>query len=167
MPAKPSTTSEPAETGLTLRQILIANQRAGTPLTHAGPQQVRKVTTGRWKVPGFGAKARALNGFEFLMQDSGKSSSGFAPPRRHKCWVMIRDEGDQQKPVSAKNTRLVVGCSCEFWMYYCEYALAKRWKASWIRMSNGQPPNTTNPRLVPLTCKHLHVALTHCLRQGI
>lgn len=46
-----------------------------------------------------------------------------------------------------------VSCSCpDFWSVW-EYALAKK-GAAVIRYSNGDSPDTRNPRYVPGTCKH-------------
>ena len=50
--------------------------------------------------------------------------------------------------------KLWVSCTCEYWMFYCEYAMAK-FGASDIIHSNGQPPVVTNPGNWPYGCKHV------------
>jgi len=50
-----------------------------------------------------------------------------------------------------------VSCTCEWFLYHCEVALwAKR--SSDIEYSNGFKPEITNPRMVPLVCKHIAAA---------
>lgn len=164
-----------ARDGLTLRQMLHLNRVAELPLTHAGPQRVKQMRKGNYRIIGspFAKQWKSKDnntihaGYKFRMQSVEPTSSGFRPPRTHECWIMIRDPEQQTKNVSDTGVNLVFQCSCEFWLYVCEYALAKRWRASWIRLGNGAPPTTTNGGQVPLTCKHLHVALTHCLKTKI
>jgi hypothetical protein len=52
------------------------------------------------------------------------------------------------------NTRVWVSCSCPFFLYHCEVALTKHGSSS-IIYSNGQLPKHTNPRMIPLVCKHV------------
>lgn len=52
-----------------------------------------------------------------------------------------------------------VSCACDFFMYYCEYALHKQGAAD-ILYSNGEPPVERNPKLQPSLCKHLYAMLT-------
>ena len=47
-----------------------------------------------------------------------------------------------------------VSCNCDFFKYYCEYALSK-WEAANIRFSNGKPAKVTNPSNYPLVCSHI------------
>jgi len=47
-----------------------------------------------------------------------------------------------------------VQCSCPFFLFNCEYALAKH-GSSEIKYSNGKPPHITNPKQIPMVCKHL------------
>lgn len=51
-------------------------------------------------------------------------------------------------------TKIWCSCDCEFFLYYCEYALAKRGSSS-IIYCNGEPPKNTNPTQKPMTCKHV------------
>lgn len=52
-----------------------------------------------------------------------------------------------------------VSCSCDYFMYTCEYALNRQGAAD-ILYSNGEPPNDKNPTLVPSVCKHLYTMLS-------
>jgi hypothetical protein len=63
-----------------------------------------------------------------------------------------------QVPFLYKQKRLQVDCDCEWFKFYCEYAL---WShgASKIRRCNGEPPVVTNPSLVPMCCKHVYAIL--------
>ena len=65
--------------------------------------------------------------------------------------------------LSGKGVKVNVSCSCEFFLYYCEVALFKAGSAD-IRYSNGKKPRVTNPKLIPLMCKHL-VALSRDITQ--
>ena len=47
-----------------------------------------------------------------------------------------------------------VSCSCPYFLFFCEVALAKH-KATDIKYSNGAAPKVTNPRRIPWLCKHL------------
>jgi hypothetical protein len=82
-------------------------------------------------------------------------------PTPHKCSIIGRDEKfggkikKSQIPALIKQKRVLVDCSCEFFKYYCEYALWAHGAAR-IRHSNGEKPVITNPSLVPLLCKHLY-----------
>jgi len=51
-----------------------------------------------------------------------------------------------------------VQCSCEWFKYVCEVSLWKE-KSSDIKYSNGADPDTTNPRQIPVICKHIFAAL--------
>lgn len=53
-----------------------------------------------------------------------------------------------------KQKHVICSCECDFFLYYCEYALT-HWGSAVIKYSNGEPPVHTNPGLLPLMCKHL------------
>lgn len=72
-------------------------------------------------------------------------------PTPHKCSVIGLDK--DKSNVSGQR-RVVVSCDCEFFMFYCEYALST-WGAARIKYSNGEPAVVRNPGNVPLACKHL------------
>jgi hypothetical protein len=57
---------------------------------------------------------------------------------------------------SEKNPAFVQ-CDCPFFLFHCEYALAKSGNAE-IKFSNGKRPAVTNPKNVPYLCKHLYRA---------
>jgi len=49
-------------------------------------------------------------------------------------------------------------CSCEYFLYYLEVALAARGSSS-IITSNGEYPGIRNPSLRPHVCKHIYGAV--------
>ncbi len=53
-----------------------------------------------------------------------------------------------------KKLNVKVACSCADNLYRWEYSNARK-KAADIYYSNGEPPVSTNPRLIPGMCKHL------------
>ena len=65
-------------------------------------------------------------------------------PENHRTVVRLLDR--QYK-------RLWLSCSCEYWLFYCEYAHAKIGSSD-IIFSNGEPSVVTNPKAVPWLCKH-------------
>lgn len=83
------------------------------------------------------------------------------PMRVHKMQVIGLDT---DAPIS-RQKRIKVSCSCEFFMYYSEYALWT-WGASNIKHSNGQPAVVRNPGNHPVLCKHLVRALVEIKQQG-
>ena len=80
----------------------------------------------------------------------------------HK-WSVIGLDSDQ--PKLSKQRRVLVSCDCEFFMFYCEYALST-WGAARIKYSNGEPAVVRNPGNVPLVCKHLVPALRLIRERG-
>lgn len=64
-----------------------------------------------------------------------------------------------------EKAKLKVSCDCGFFLYVCEVALFLRGAAD-IIYSNGEMPVTTNPRKVPLVCKHLYVVLARLIKAG-
>ena len=58
----------------------------------------------------------------------------------------------------SKSGKIKVSCDCGFFLYVCEVALYLQGAAD-IIYSNGELPKTTNPKKVPLVCKHLHTVL--------
>lgn len=58
------------------------------------------------------------------------------------------------KYIGARDARVKVSCNCpDYWSTW-EVALHKKGSAD-IRYSNGDPPDTKNPRMIPGCCKHL------------
>ena len=84
------------------------------------------------------------------------------PQRIHKFQIIGLDKSN---PKVGTQKRIKVSCSCEFFLFYCEYALWT-WGAASIRYSNGQPAVVRNPANVPLVCKHLMKALTTIKQHG-
>jgi hypothetical protein len=56
--------------------------------------------------------------------------------------------------VESNGKQCVVSCSCEDFTFTFEYALNKK-KAARIEYSNGESPDTRNPKMVPGCCGHL------------
>jgi hypothetical protein len=63
--------------------------------------------------------------------------------QKYLTWVLVEETG---------NT--IVSCSCPFFLYNCEAALAAAGSGV-ILYSNGAPPVHTNPMKRPYLCKHL------------
>lgn len=72
----------------------------------------------------------------------------------HKCQIVTIETPKNVSP-DLKTGHVKVSCDCEWFTFYCEYALTK-WGAANIRYSNGEPAYTTNPSNYPLVCKHLY-----------
>ena len=79
-------------------------------------------------------------------------------PRRHFQEVIVLTD----KKIADK-ARLKVSCDCGFFLYTCEVALFLRGAAD-IIYSNGEMPVRTNPKKVPLVCKHLYVVLSRLIK---
>ena len=71
-------------------------------------------------------------------------------PRR----VIFKIYGDPNGEKTIFQRPTWVHCSCEWFTFFCEYALAKR-RSSDIINSNGQAPKEKNPRMWPYICKHI------------
>lgn len=67
-------------------------------------------------------------------------------------------------PVS-QNSECWVGCSCPYWLYYMEVAVA-RGKSTGIRYSNGRLPVVKNPEMIPGVCKHLYRVIIDTLAKA-
>ncbi len=55
-----------------------------------------------------------------------------------------------------------VTCSCPFWKYYCEVAVAATGSSTVVH-SNGAAPKVRNPSMTPMLCKHLFKVGVHGL----
>lgn len=62
------------------------------------------------------------------------------------------------------NTRVWCWCSCPYFKYHCEVALASKGSSSVVQ-SNGQRPRFTNPKLQPRVCKHVFLVFALALRK--
>lgn len=63
------------------------------------------------------------------------------------------------------DTPIFVKCSCPFFLFHCEYALARS-GSSEIDYSNGNRPVVKNPNQTPYLCKHLFRAAPEALRMS-
>lgn len=62
------------------------------------------------------------------------------------------------------NTQVWCWCSCPYFKYHCEVALARKGSSSVVQ-SNGQRPRFTNPRMEPRCCKHVYLAFVLAMRR--
>lgn len=62
------------------------------------------------------------------------------------------------------NTRCWVWCSCPYFKYNCEVALASKGSSAVVQ-SNGQRPRFMNPRLEPRVCKHAYLVFALAMRR--
>lgn len=135
---KPKTSSRPATkiTGLSLRQLM----KATPPYVHNNAKAViireLKPAVSRGGLPGIKAKILSV---------------GNRGEKHQYRTTIVGKEADL--PVY-KQRHVVVQCQCEFFKFYCEYAL-NHWGSASIKYSNGEAPGMTNPGLLPLLCKHL------------
>lgn len=111
--------------------------------------RAKNVTIDNLKV--FATKKKDMQAFQFRSQAKAHTEKIFydtvlevypnevhlnvfeKPDYKHPCWVQ---------------------CSCPFFLFNCEVALAKV-GSSEIQYSNGKKPAITNPKQVPYLCKHL------------
>lgn len=61
-------------------------------------------------------------------------------------------------PLSVK-TLTWCWCSCPYFKYHCEVALASKGSSAVVQ-SNGQRPRFTNPKMLPKVCKHVYLLFT-------
>jgi hypothetical protein len=61
-------------------------------------------------------------------------------------------------------TRVWCWCSCPYFKYHCEVALAHKGSSSVVQ-SNGQRPRFTNPKMHPRVCKHVFYAFMLAVRR--
>ena len=128
--------------GLTFKEILTR-----TPGNRAELAQHVKVTYLKF------GNSRKLGVPKAICQSYSQDRDREGKVRRFKYVTMIEFYADSKVKVS---------CSCADHLYRWEYALVKK-KASYFTYSNKEKPVSTNPRLVPGTCKHC-IALYMTLR---
>jgi hypothetical protein len=145
-------------TGLTIRQIL----QASLDVNAATPAATIKILSGTPVSRVYSSENSCKVGYRFRVKDVRSSRQ---PPQTHMAYVWAHDE-DYSGPLSARNVKVKVSCSCEAFLFKSEYAL-NYYQASVIHFSNGQPPNFTNPGLIPFACKHLEKILMQMLRNGM
>jgi hypothetical protein len=149
LPDKPSK-------GLTARQILQASLEVNA-ATPAATIQIMRATTARTV---YGEECSTA--FKFKVRDQRSTRQ---PPVSHTAYVWAQDP-EYRGRLTDRNIRIKVSCSCESFLFKSEYAL-NYYQASVIHFSNGQPPNVTNPGLIPFACKHLEKILMQMLRNGM
>ncbi len=71
----------------------------------------------------------------------------------------LKKKPKDQLPLPGLNQPVWVRCTCPWFLYNCEYALAKN-GSSWIHYSNGAPADKTNPGNIPFVCKHVYALRT-------
>ena len=138
-----SRTENKYEKGLSLKQLLNATpalMRNNAKFT--GVKSLRHANT-RNGMPAIRAK---------VWSQTGRNKQVYS------CDVIAKEDPD--KPIY-KQSKVLVSCSCENFMYTWEYA-NNHWGAAKIKYSNGEPPTVTNAGLHPGMCKHLV-----CLAQEI
>lgn len=97
--------------------------------------------------------------FEAMIKAKSTKSATTRPLKKTEIHnVVIRQYGTDLISLAAGGIRTThrswVHCSCEHFLFSCEFALAKRGSSSIIN-SNGEPPVVTNPRMLPMVCKHI------------
>jgi hypothetical protein len=85
---------------------------------------------------------------ETYSKKTGKGASGYDK------YVTYIEALHSKKGAKFSQTFVKVGCSCPFFTFFAEVALAKHGAAD-VFFSNGDPPVVRNPKERPLLCKHL------------
>lgn len=157
--------------GLTMKMIMKACTEVKLPLKNAHTLRILQVKDGRVVSKGGKHKGKAHRAIRFLIRDSERTTPR-DPIKKHDVLVYFLEpssvtDAAGQVPwnLSGKNVNIVCSCDCENFMYMWEYALA-HFKASFIKYSNGEPPVTTNPGLIPAACKHLWLAFRTIQQKG-
>lgn len=68
-------------------------------------------------------------------------------------------------PINTK-TKVWCWCSCPYFKYNCEVALAHRGSSAVVQ-SNGQRPRFTNPEMKPRVCKHVYLLFALAFRTDL
>lgn len=144
--------SSKAEKGMTV-QLLMKNTPMYVRMRSLEDIVVKRMAT-KWTKGGMRAvQATAVN-------------MSVLAPTPHTVTVIGLDEKSSvvtkvrksQVPRLWSQRRVQVDCDCEFFTYYCEYALWFNGAAK-IRRCNGEPAVVKNPSNVPLVCKHIYAVL--------
>lgn len=121
--------------GLSLRQLM----KATPPYLHSNAEEVTirslKPATTKGGMPAIRAKALSVGGKTRTVYD-------------------LHVIGKEPDLAVSSQKHVLVSCSCDFFLYSCEYALT-HWGSAVIKYSNGEPATTTNPGNQPILCKHL------------
>lgn len=117
-------------------------------LLHSGATFLEKDQRGQHKV--YRAKAKTTRA-----RQPNKNSRSKVKLSGQTYDVVIKLYGKPMKDGRMKpNNRAWVHCTCPYFLYYNEVALAAR-GSSEVISSNGALPNIRNPRMKPYLCKHL------------
>lgn len=96
------------------------------------------------------------------VQYPGKISRRGKPKKVILCWAGQPQPGLRSTEMTpgrpGPQSPLWVSCSCNYFRYVCEWALARYGSAD-IIYSNGQPARFTNPRGIGTLCKHLYASI--------
>lgn len=133
--------NETIRKGMTLRQLIRSTPyvfKHNAAHVEAAKVEVKKTQTGRPVIYG-----RMVT---YLPWEGGRIR------RVHDTYIVGMGD-DFDTPVN-RHRRVLTQCGCESFVFTFEYANAAN-GASRLIYSNGQPPNVTNPGLVPGLCKHL------------
>lgn len=63
-------------------------------------------------------------------------------------------------------TKVWCWCSCPYFKYHCEVALASKGSSAVVQ-SNGQRPRFTNPQMKPRVCKHVYLLFALAVRSDM
>ncbi|QJT70973.1 hypothetical protein GR7B_00175 [Vibrio phage vB_VcorM_GR7B] len=96
-------------------------------------------------------RMKGENGVRIEASAKSRISKQNRNPQVHRCSMECINGYDR---LTHKKARVKVSCDCEFFTYTCEVALY-RYGAADIIFSNGEYPYSTNPRGLPIMCKHL------------
>jgi predicted Holliday junction resolvase-like endonuclease len=79
-------------------------------------------------------------------------------PHKHVVTKFL-SEGETPDTKFSAVKRVKLSCDCAYWLYHCEWSLAKKWGAADLHYSIDEPPVEKNPQLNPWICKHLYCVL--------
>ncbi len=80
----------------------------------------------------------------------------------HKCSIVGKDKNNDY--ISTQKA-VLMDCTCDYWLYYCEYAMWYNGSAI-IKRSNGKPALVKNPHNQVMCCKHLAKLILTVAEQG-
>jgi hypothetical protein len=124
-------------------------------LLFSGSTFIERDQKGRHKV--YRARAKTTRG---RARDPKRKSGAKVKLSGDTYELVIKMYGKPMKDGTMKpNNRAWVHCTCPYFLYYNEVALAAR-GSSEVISSNGALPNIRNPRMKPYLCKHLFRAAT-------
>ena len=102
-----------------------------------------------------GTTGRGNPAYTFVVHENQEGTG-----RPHRVDI---SSADAKEP--AYTGRPVVSCTCEDFLFRCEYALTQ-WKVSVIRYGDGSPAGIKNPVNAPYVCKHILAAMQHLFNRS-